>query len=76
MEYTHLTEEERYHIDDLKREGFTQKGIAESLKRSASTVNRAGDTRVDIKNSKWMSKVYQVKQVLLAIEKLEDSRNA
>lgn len=40
MDYTHLTEEERYHIDDLKREGFTQKGIAESLKRSASTVSR------------------------------------
>ncbi len=40
MDYKHLTEEERYQIDDLKREGFTQKRIAKALKRSPSTISR------------------------------------
>jgi hypothetical protein len=31
-----------------------------------------GDPRINIKNYKGMAKVYQIKQVLLAIEKLED----
>lgn len=35
-----------------------------------------GDPRVNIQNDKGMAKVYQVKQVLLAIEKFEDSKNA
>ena len=33
----------------------------------------AGDPRVNIQNRKGMSKAYQVKQVLLAIERLEMS---
>lgn len=40
MSYTHLTEEERYHIDELLREGFSQKAIAEQLNRSPSTISR------------------------------------
>jgi len=35
-----------------------------------------GDPRVNIQNSKGMAKAYQVKQVLLAIEKMEGSKNA
>jgi hypothetical protein len=35
-----------------------------------------GDPRVNIQNNKGMAKVYQVKQVLLAIEKFEDNKNA
>ncbi len=35
-----------------------------------------GDPRVNIQNNKGMAKIYQVKQVLLAIEKFEESRNA
>ena len=31
----------------------------------------AGDPRVDIQNDKGMAKAYQVKQVLLALERLE-----
>lgn len=40
MKYTHLTEEERYHIDDLQREGFNQATIAKQLGRSPSTLSR------------------------------------
>ena len=40
MQYTHLTEEERYHIDELLREGHTQSDIAKSLGRAAPTISR------------------------------------
>ena len=40
MDYTHLTEEERYQIDDMRREGFNQASIAIALKRSKSTLSR------------------------------------
>lgn len=40
MDYKHLTEEERYQIDDLKREGFNQKQIAKKIGRSPSTLSR------------------------------------
>lgn len=40
MDYKHLTEEERYQIDDLRREGFNQKQIAKKIRRSPSTLSR------------------------------------
>jgi len=40
MIYTHLSQEERYHIEDLKGEGLSLHQIAESLGRSASTISR------------------------------------
>lgn len=40
MEYKHLTEEERYHIDDLRRDGISQNKIAKLLGRSPSTLSR------------------------------------
>lgn len=40
MGYNHLTEEERYQIDDLRREGFNQKQIAKKIRRSPSTLSR------------------------------------
>ena len=40
MSYTHLTEEERYHIDELLGHNFTQSAIAQALGRSASTLSR------------------------------------
>jgi transposase, IS30 family len=40
MSYTHLTEDERYHIDELLRQGYTQAAIGEELGRSASTISR------------------------------------
>lgn len=40
MNYTHLTADERYQIDDLQREGFSQKAIAEIIGRSTSTLSR------------------------------------
>jgi len=40
MSYTHLTEDERYHIDELLRQGYTQASIADELDRSASTISR------------------------------------
>ncbi len=40
MKYTHLTAEERYQIDDLRREGFSQIKIASTIGRSKSTLSR------------------------------------
>ena len=40
MDYKHLTAEERYQIDDLKREDFSQRAIAKALGRSPSTLSR------------------------------------
>lgn len=40
MNYKHLTEEERYHIEDLKREGFSLSKIAAQLGRACSTLSR------------------------------------
>jgi IS30 family transposase len=40
MVYKHLTEDERYQIDDLRREGFNQVDIAKKLGRSPSTLSR------------------------------------
>jgi IS30 family transposase len=40
MDYKHLTEEERYQIDDMKRENFSQAAIARVLNRSPSTLSR------------------------------------
>lgn len=40
MSYTHLAEDERYHIDELLREGFSQAEIANEIGRSASTLSR------------------------------------
>lgn len=40
MGYTHLTEEERYQIDDCLRDGFLPSDIAEKLNRSKSTLSR------------------------------------
>ncbi|MDQ3018785.1 MAG: IS30 family transposase [bacterium] len=40
MNYTHLTEEERYQIDDLKREALSQNKIAKMIGRSPSTLSR------------------------------------
>lgn len=40
MEYTHLTEIERYQIDELLREDFSQALIAKILGRSSSTLSR------------------------------------
>lgn len=35
-----------------------------------------GDPRINIQSDKGKAKAYQVRQVLLAIQKLEDSKNA
>ena len=40
MNYTHLTQEERYQIYTLLREGFSKRYIALRLNRSASTISR------------------------------------
>jgi IS30 family transposase len=40
MDYKHLTEEERYQIDEMKREEFSQAAIAKALNRSPSTLSR------------------------------------
>jgi IS30 family transposase len=40
MGYKHLTEDERYQMDDMRREGFNQGAIAIALHRSPSTLSR------------------------------------
>lgn len=40
MDYTHLTQEERYQISTLLREGFSKRYIAWKLNRSPSTISR------------------------------------
>jgi len=40
MAHKQLTDEERYQIEALKRDGFNQSEIARSLKRHPSTINR------------------------------------
>jgi len=40
MNYNQLTENERYQIYILKKAGYTQKEIAELLKRNPSTIGR------------------------------------
>jgi len=40
MNYRHLTADERYQIDALQREGFSQKAIAEIIVRSTLTLSR------------------------------------
>jgi len=40
MAYQQLTDEERYQIEALNREGFTQEDIAKSIGRSPSTISR------------------------------------
>lgn len=40
MNYTHLTQEERYQIYTLLREGFSNRYIAWRLNRSLSTISR------------------------------------
>lgn len=40
MNYTHLTEDERYHIDEMLRQGYLQKDIAANLGRCPSTLSR------------------------------------
>ncbi len=40
MVYRHLSEEERYQIDDLRREGLNQQEIAHQLGRSKCTLSR------------------------------------
>ena len=40
MNYTQLTENERYQIYVLKKAGFSQKQIADQLKRNPSTISR------------------------------------
>ena len=40
MTYKQLTDEQRYQIEALKREGFTQAVIAQSIGTSPSTISR------------------------------------
>ena len=39
-QYQHLTREERYTIERMSKEGYTQNTIAECLKRSEATISQ------------------------------------
>ena len=61
MDYKHLTEEERYQIDDLRREGFNQAEIAIKIGRSPSTLSR--ELRRNHGERGWRPRQAQVKAV-------------
>jgi IS30 family transposase len=61
MDYKHLTEEERYQIDDLRREGFNQKEIAGKIGRSESTLSR--ELRRNKGERGWRPRQAQLKAV-------------
>lgn len=64
MDYKHLTEEERYQIDDMRREDFSQAAIARALNRSPSTLSR--ELRRNKGERGWRPRQAQLK----AIERL------
>jgi IS30 family transposase len=59
MDYKHLTEDERYQIDDMRREGFNQGAIALALNRSPSTLSR--ELRRNIGDRGWRPRQAQLK---------------
>ncbi len=61
MDYKHLTEEERYQIDDLRREGFNQAEIAKRIGRSPSTLSR--ELRRNEGERGWRPRQAQLKSV-------------
>jgi IS30 family transposase len=61
MGYKHLTEEERYQIDDLRCEGFNQEQIAKRIGRSASTLSR--ELRRNEGERGWRPRQAQLKAV-------------
>jgi IS30 family transposase len=61
MDYKHLTEEERYQIDDLRREGFNQAEIARNMGRSPSTLSR--ELRRNAGERGWRPKQADIKTV-------------
>jgi IS30 family transposase len=61
MDYKHLTEEERYQIDDLRREGFNQAEIAKKIGRSPSTLSR--ELRRNHGERGWRPRQAQLKAV-------------
>src|SRR5580698_10162934 len=59
MDYKHLTEEERYQIDDMKRENFSQAAISKALNRSPSTLSR--ELRRNKGDRGWRPRQAQIK---------------
>jgi IS30 family transposase len=59
MDYKHLTEHERYQIDDMRRDGFNQASIAKALKRQSSTVGR--ELRRNAGDRGWRPRQAQLK---------------
>ena len=49
MAHQQLTDRERYQIEALNAEGYTQTGIARALKRSPSTIHRELARNSDVK---------------------------
>jgi len=62
---------------DLKKvcEQYSGKPRQTGTRHAVFRTPWAGDPRINIQDSKGKAKVYQVRQELLAIEKLEDIRN-
>jgi IS30 family transposase len=57
MEYKHLTIEERYHIDALKKAGYLQKNIAKEIGVSASTISKELKRNSSTQHKKYTAKI-------------------
>jgi len=71
MDYKHLTEEERYQIDDLQREGFNQEEIAKKLGRSPSTLSR--ELRRNRGERGWRPRQAQLKAIKRLVARGENN---
>ena len=71
MSYIHLTEDERYHIDELQRKSFSQSEISKKLGRSRSTLLR--ELRRNKGECCWRPRQAQMKASARLIER--GSRN-
>lgn len=67
MKYHQITQEERYQIYALKKEGLSQRAIADNLQRDKSTISR------ELKRNKGL-RGYRAKQAQEMAEKREENK--
>jgi transposase, IS30 family len=71
MGYKHLTEEERYQIEDLRGEGFNQEAIAKKLSRSPSTLSR--ELKRNCGEKGWRPRQAQLKTIERLVRRGENN---
>lgn len=66
---SHLTQEQRYTISVLKKEGYSQKDIAQRLDRHKSVISRELRRNCDLRNGEYKAKLAQKKYEIRKKEK-------